>query len=167
AAQVDADDAVPAFRRHLEEVAANGDLDAGIVDQTVDAGEGVPGGVRQRLVPGEIADVAAQECGMPAARLDAGQGVADRFVLDDVVDDDVEPAIGERPADRPPDPAAPSGDEGGRTLAHSGFPILITTHRITRSLPSQAHPRGKCTAKSAAPGICSKARLWTVSGFIG
>src|SRR5260221_8327187 len=120
AAQIGADGAVPALRGHVQEVAPDRDLDAGIVDQAVDAAERRPGGAHQPLVSCEIADIAAQECRMAAARLDAGQRVADRLVLDDVVDDDVESAIGEGPADRPPDASAASPDETGGTV----FPSL-------------------------------------------
>ncbi len=73
---------------------------------------------------GQIADIAAQEHRLATARFDARQGVADRLVLDEVVDHDVEAAIGEGPADRPADAAAAAGDEGSGTLAHVVFSIL-------------------------------------------
>src|SRR5258708_5054668 len=123
-AQIDADDPVPALDARLEEIAAQRDLHAGIVDQAIDATESLPRRADQHFVAGEIADIAAQEHRLATARFDTRQRVADRLVLDDVVDDDIEPAIGQRPADRPADAAAATGDEGGRAPAHChGHPI--------------------------------------------
>src|SRR6266851_2604230 len=141
-AQIDADDAVPAFDARLEEVASDRDLHAGIVDQAIDAAEGFPRRAHQRLVPGKLADIAAQEHRLAAARFDAGQRVADGLVLDDVVDDDVEPVIGQRPADRPADATAAAGDEGGGTLAHAMITLSGTWNSQSSTSPGGKQGKG-------------------------
>jgi len=109
----------------VEKIAAHCDLDAGVVDQAIDAAEALPGRRRQLRVAGKVRRTSPRRNSAWPPRDSMPDKVSPTASSsDDVVDDDVEAALGQGPADRPTDAATASGDEGGGTLAHIVFSIV-------------------------------------------
>ena len=95
--------------RDLEQIAAHQRRDAGVVDQAVDAAEGIEGGVDQRLLGREIGDVGDQESAVAAALGDAGQRLLGVWVALQIGDHQIEAGVGQGIGAAATDATAPAG----------------------------------------------------------
>ena len=107
ALEVDVDDDVPLLLGHRHEHAVA--EDAGVVDEHVEAPEGVDRGADQRLAAVPVGDVVVRRDGLAAGGADLGGRLLGDVA--EVVDDDLGALGGEQQGVLAPEPAAGAGDD--------------------------------------------------------
>ena len=121
--QVDADDPVPVFDRHVAELAADGD--AGVVDHEIGAAPRAFGERGERLDVGEFRDVGDLDDRFPAGAANAlcrgfGRGEID------VADDDARATGGEDVTERTAEAAASAGHDGTHARGKGRHAVSLT-----------------------------------------
>ncbi len=125
--EVHVEDEVVVLLADLEERLA--DLDAGVVDEDVEAPEGGDGGADEALGLRGDADVGAERDGLPAQLLDLRRDGARFVLLAVVVHGHVGALAREAQGDGLADAARAAGDEGG---------LAFESHRVPPSVSSGA-----------------------------
>jgi hypothetical protein len=111
--------AVEALWRHIEEVAAHLNADAGVVDEAVERAEGREQRLRHLLAALDRGDVAGDEGRLLLALADAGERLGGGLVLGEVEHDHVEARLRQREGDAPPDALLAAGDRGDGRAPHA------------------------------------------------
>jgi hypothetical protein len=120
ATQIDREAAIVALDRNVEQIAARQHRDARVVDQAVDAAEGVEGLLDQLRLGGEIGDVGSEEGALPAPLGNARKARLGVLIALQVGDHEIEARLRQGEGDGPPDAAPPAGHERSRSIINSG-----------------------------------------------
>ncbi len=155
ATQVDGQATVVAFDRNVEQIASVQDPDAGIVDQAVDATEGLERGVDQLRLGREISDIGGEEGAVPAPLGDAREARLGVLIALEVGDDDIEAGLGQSESDAAPDAAAPAGHERDRSFQSLRHRSL---RRRVANAGSMCDLTPSCMAAPAGRSSCAPRR---------